>query len=190
MAKLKKAGKIEHKSLWVRSKQVNVGVENDSNPLNNVSAPLIINSIPAPESNNTEPARSVLPSQKLNAGADRKPLIFGEGNGAIYAFHNRLDREDHFRRNPADSDYPIKIGKTNSRDWQQRINQQKGTQRENPVVDLVYHTSKSKEWESLLHIALEIEGKHLPSPGAGGVEWFLTNPQHIKTIIDRNQPEA
>ena len=190
LAKLKKAGKIEHKYPWVRAKQVNVGVENDSNPLNNVSAPLIINFIPAPEPNNTEAACSVPPSQKLNAGADRKPLIFGEGNGAIYAFHNRLDREDYFRRNPGSLDYPIKIGKTDSRDWQQRINQQKGTQRENPVVDLVFHTSNSKEWEALLHKALKLQEKHLPSNGAGGVEWFLTNPQHIKAIIDRNQPGA
>ena len=120
------------------------------------------------------------------------PLEFGdpEASGTIYAFYNPAEREVYRQQHPGTNNYPLKIGKTDTPDWEKRLERQSQTLWAKPQVVLVYRTNEPTEWESLLHRALKMQKKHIPPQGGGGTEWFLTNPEYVKHIIDRNQPES
>ena len=119
-------------------------------------------------------------------------LEFGDpqAKGTVYAFYNPAEREMYRQRHSGTEDYPLKIGKTDTPDWEKRLERQSQTLLMKPEVVLVYRTDTPGEWEALLHKALKLQGRHMKPESGGGTEWFRTNPEHVKRIIDRNQPEA
>ncbi len=106
----------------------------------------------------------------------------GSGNQAVYAYYFETYR--HYAELKNDSRWPIKIGKSEERDFRRRIRvqtQSKSTgMPEFPTVCLVWYIDDASRGESLLHMSLG-DRRKIDAPGA---EWYHTNPNELKTAIE------
>jgi len=105
----------------------------------------------------------------------------GEGKQAVYVYYFPAYRDQAALRGA--NSWPMKIGMTKSGSVDTRISDQCGTSMpERAIVGLVYRTDQASTGEKLLHSTLSTRGRHLKD--APGAEWFLTNLDEVKEILD------
>lgn len=105
----------------------------------------------------------------------------GEGSGRVYVYYFPSYKELALRKEEAR--WPVKIGMTASSDSYFRVTQQQGTAMpEVPVIAYQRRTDVPYRLEQGLHSILYLRGLQLDN--APGAEWFLSNPEEIKEIVD------
>ncbi|WP_395402263.1 GIY-YIG nuclease family protein [Arthrobacter sp. UC242_113] len=108
-------------------------------------------------------------------------IVEGAGAGSVYVYYfpgYRLLAD--LRR---DDRWPIKVGMTSVGDAKIRISDQQGTAMpEQPLVAYVRRSDTPLKLERLVHAVLFYRGRQLDD--APGSEWFSSNPEEIKSIID------
>lgn len=104
----------------------------------------------------------------------------GEGPETVYVYYFPAYRDQaaYLERD----DWPMKIGMTTG-GHALRVRDQVGTAMpERATVGLVYRTDDAKNAERLLHSTLRSRRRHMVD--APGTEWFMTNLDEVRDILD------
>ncbi len=133
---------------------------------------------------NPEPHTESLQSPKtkeelVNPDLDSIKTI-GAGKNSVYLYYYPTYRS--FAESQGETDWPCKIGKSESIDPAIRINSQTATALpENPVVGLIIRTDSPDTIEWAIHEFLG--NKHMQN--APGKEWFMTHPNEVQEIHEK-----
>ncbi|GLB69506.1 GIY-YIG nuclease family protein [Arthrobacter mangrovi] len=108
-------------------------------------------------------------------------VVDGIGQGSVYAYYFPSYKELACLKN--EDRWPLKVGMTSLSDAHIRITDQQGTALpEAPVVAYIRRTDTPRKLEQALHSVLFFRGQQLED--APGSEWFWSNPEEIKSIVD------
>jgi len=128
------------------------------------------------------PATAALPVSNIAAEeADDTPVAekeIGDGDESVYVYFNPNDRK--LASHEGRTVWECKVGRTSASDVFPRIQGQgTGTALSHtPVIGLVIRTHDSVALERALHSSLRLIDARVPD--SGGVEWFMTSPEHVK----------
>lgn len=112
------------------------------------------------------------------------PGTFGEGAESVYAWAHRSDmRLAELNR---DDRYPVKIGYSTQIDPRQRIantlTQARTALHSGVELLLVYRTPDARKVERAIHSILDVRGHKIE--GGLGQEWFRSNPDEVRAVIE------
>ena len=114
--------------------------------------------------------------------------IYGEGKNWVYLYY--------FLRDEVEARASSKISR--EREWRCNIDRTKTTEpvesrilketantAETVIIELLFRTDKDEYLERAIHTILKLHDKHIPPEQMNGEkEWFLTNPDNVKSIYE------
>lgn len=113
-------------------------------------------------------------------------INIGKGKEKVYAYYYPTYRK--FAEIKGEEYWPIKIGKT-SVDVQTRVSDQGRTSLpEKPFIALIWNVANADRAERFLHGIMKTFSRR--DEKALGSEWFLTNPEEIKSVIENSGLEV
>lgn len=113
-------------------------------------------------------------------------LIVGEGESVVYLYYFPTYRS--YAESTGKDSYPCKVGRTDG-GVDIRINSQVETALpEEPVIGLIIQTDNPIGMEKQVHDLLDIAG--FRKKDAPGKEWFVTNPDQVKSFYEACQKKV
>ena len=114
--------------------------------------------------------------------------IYGEGKNWIYLYYFSKDEVEAraSSKNYWAREWRCNIGRTKTRDpVAGRILKETEDTAETVVIELLFRTDKDEYLERAIHTILKLHNKHIPPEQMNGEkEWFLTNPDRVKSIYE------
>jgi hypothetical protein len=123
---------------------------------------------------------NMLVSSKKLDGLEVEEVV-GEGQQCVYCYY--LPAYKRLAEKDGEDVYSIKIGFTKDLNPDARILGQAATALpETPVIALLVRTDNAAALEKVIHANLDFKGQKIHE--ARGEEWYSTNVEKIKEIID------
>ena len=124
----------------------------------------------------TEGAEEISTAEDAEQSAQAQAeIMVGEGPQVVYGWY--LPAYKELASIKGHNTWPMKVGRTSSGDPENRMNINAP---ERPRQGFVARVNNSGNWERMFHSFLDEKGRHLPD--AMGTEWFMTNPEELRTI--------
>lgn len=114
--------------------------------------------------------------------------IYGEGENWVYLYYFLRD-EVEARANSQEywkKEWRCNIGRTKTKEpVEGRILKETQYTAETVIIELLFRTDQDKYLERAIHTILKLHNKHIPPEQMNGEkEWFLTNPDKVKSIYE------
>ena len=114
--------------------------------------------------------------------------IYGEGKNWVYLYYFLKDevKASASFKNSWEGEWRCNIGRTKTKDpVTGRILKETEYTSETVVIELLFRTDEDKYLERAIHTILKLHNKHVPPEQMNGEkEWFLTNPDIVKSIYE------
>ena len=114
--------------------------------------------------------------------------IYGEGKNWVYLYYFLRDEVEarENSKNYRKGEWRCNIGRTKTKDpVEGRILKETEYTAEKVKIELLFRTDKDEYLERAIHTILKLHDKHIPPEQMNGEkEWFLTNPNKVKSIYE------